>query len=174
MIRPMSKSIPALVALAFACLLASPAHADDADRALLSTFCDAEDIEGSTCKRAKGYPDAGSRACDVKLTSDRHSGRFIAAGNPLLVVNYESGCEPHASDNGGAVVFEQSGGKTIFEASSRVRRSMTASRWQRVRGRIGWFASPGISARVIWKPASPQFVFTPGRQQERQHIAGFL
>ena len=118
MIRPMPKSIPALVALAIAgaCLLASPAHADDADRALLSTFCDAADIEGSTCKRAKDYPDAGNRACDVKLTADRHSGRFIAAGNPLLVVNYESGCEPHATDNGGAVVFEQSGGKSIFRS----------------------------------------------------------
>ena len=115
-IRPMSKSIPALVALAMACLLGNPAHADDADRALLATFCDVADIEGSTCKRAKNYPDAGSRACDVKLTSDRHSGRFIAAGNPLLVVNYESGCEPHATDNGGAVVFEQSGGKTVFRS----------------------------------------------------------
>jgi hypothetical protein len=59
-IRPMPKTIPALAALALggACLLASPAHADDADRA-------------------------------------------------LLVVNYESGCEAHATDNGGAVVFEQ-------------------------------------------------------------------
>ena len=115
MIRPMSKSIPALAALAIACLLVSPARADDDDRALLATFCAAEDIEGSACKRAKDYPDAGSRTCDVKLTSDRHSGRFIAAGNPLLVVNYESGCEPHASDNGGAVVFEQSGGKAIWK-----------------------------------------------------------
>ena len=112
----MSNSIPALVALAFACLLASPARADSADRALLATFCNVEDIDGSTCKRAKEYPDAGSRACDVKLTGDRHSGRFIASGNPLLVVNYESGCEPHASDNGGAVVFEQSSGKTIFRS----------------------------------------------------------
>ncbi|CAN7443086.1 hypothetical protein LJR220_004006 [Bradyrhizobium sp. LjRoot220] len=112
----MLKSIPALLALAFACLLASPAHADDADRTLLATFCDAQDIEGSTCKRARNYPDAGSRACDVRLTSDRRGGRFIAAGNPLLVVNYESGCEPRATDNGGAVVFEQSDGKTIFRS----------------------------------------------------------
>ncbi|MBR1238348.1 hypothetical protein [Bradyrhizobium sp. AUGA SZCCT0182] len=114
----MPKQFPAVVALALAgaCLFASPARADDADRALLSTFCDAADIKESTCTRARNYPDAGNRECDVKLTSDRHSGRFIAAGNPLLVVNYESGCEPHATDNGGAVVFEQSGGKTIFRS----------------------------------------------------------
>jgi len=117
MIRPMSKPIPALVAMAFgaACLFAAPAaRADDADRALLSTFCDTANIKGSACKRAKGYPNAGNRGCDVKLTADRHRGRFIASGNPLLVVNYESGCEAHATDNGGAVVFEQSGGKFIF------------------------------------------------------------
>jgi hypothetical protein len=81
---------------------------------LLSTFCDAANIRGSTCKRAKGYPHAGTRGCDVKLTNDRYRGRFVAAGNPLLVVNYESGCEAHATDNGGAVVFEQRDGKTIF------------------------------------------------------------
>lgn len=133
MIRPMPKQFPAVVALALAgaCLFASPARADDADRALLSTFCDAADIKESTCTRARNYPDAGDRACDVKLTSDRHSGRFIAAGNPLLVVNYESGCEPHATDNGGAVVFEQSGGKTIFRSfqpGSQVNDCITLSR----------------------------------------------
>lgn len=116
MIHPMSKSILAMTALAFggACLLATLARADDADRALLSTFCDAANIKGSACTRAKGYPNAGNRSCDVKLSADRYRGRFIAAGNPLLVVNYESGCEAHATDNGGAVVFEQSDGKTIF------------------------------------------------------------
>ena len=110
----MPKPIPALAALAFACLLASPAHADDADRALLLTFCDAASIQGSACTRARSYPNAGNRACDVKLTADRTSGRFVASGNSLLVVNYESGCEAHATDDGGAAVFEQSGGKAIF------------------------------------------------------------
>jgi hypothetical protein len=112
----MSKLIPAIIALTVggACLVASAARADDADRALLATFCDAANINGSACTRAKGYPNAGNRGCDVKLTADRHSGRFIAAGNPLLVVNYESGCEPHATDNGGSIVFEQNSGKTIF------------------------------------------------------------
>jgi hypothetical protein len=116
MIHPMPKSILAVTALALgsACLLATAARADDADRALLSTFCDAANIKGSVCTRARGYPNAGSRGCDVKLTADRHSGGFLAGGNPLLVVNYESGCEAHATDNGGAVVFEQRDGKTIF------------------------------------------------------------
>jgi hypothetical protein len=116
MIRPIPKSIPAILAVALggASLLTTPARADDADRALLSTFCDAANIKGSACARAKGYPNAGNRGCDVKLSADRTSGRFIAAGNPLLVVNYESGCEAHATDNGGAVVFEQSSGKPVF------------------------------------------------------------
>src|SRR5450631_1119932 len=108
MIHPMSKTILAMTALAFggACLVATAARADDADRALLSTFCDAANIKGSVCTRAKGYPNGGDRGCDVKLSADRYSGRFIAAGNPLLVVNYESECEAHATDNGGSIVFE--------------------------------------------------------------------
>jgi hypothetical protein len=116
MILPMSKSIPAIIALTMsgACLVAAPARADGGDRALLSTFCDAANIKGSACTRARGYPNGGDRGCDVKLSADRTGGRFIAAGNPLLVVNYESGCEAHATDNGGAVIFEQSDGKTIF------------------------------------------------------------
>lgn len=116
MIRPILNSLPAMLALILgaACLPAAPARADDADRALLLTFCDAADIKGSACTKAKGYPNGGGRSCDVKLTADRYSGRFIASGNPLLVVNYESGCEARATDNGGAVVFEQSGGKAIF------------------------------------------------------------
>ena len=102
-----------VMALGAACL-PSPAHAQDADRALLATFCDAANIKGSACAKAKAYPNADNLGCDVKLTEDRHSGRFIASGNPLLVVNYESGCETHATGDGGAVVFEQSGGKNIF------------------------------------------------------------
>jgi hypothetical protein len=111
----MPKPIHALLALALggACL-PSLAYAQETDRALLLTFCDAGNIKGSACTKARGYPNGGNRACDVKLTTDRYSGQFIAAGNALLVVNYESGCEAHATDNGGAVVFEQSGGKTVF------------------------------------------------------------
>jgi len=120
----MPKPLHALLVLALggACL-SSPAFADDADRPLLLTFCDAANIKESACTKAKGYPDAGNRACDVKLTADRYSGRFVASGNPLLVVNYESGCEAHATNDGVAVMFEQSGGKAIcrgFAPGSRV------------------------------------------------------
>lgn len=90
------------------------ARADEIDRALLSTFCDAGNIQGATCKRARFYPDAGRRACDVKLTADRYSGRFIASRNPLLVVNYQSGCEAHVNDFGGVALFEQAGGTYAF------------------------------------------------------------
>lgn len=106
-----------LLALAFcgALLLASPVRDQDAsDRALLATFCDAGNIHGKTCARAKGYPNAPQRGCDVTLTGDRTRGRFVASGNPLVVVLYESGCEAHATDNGGSVVFEQAGGAYIF------------------------------------------------------------
>jgi hypothetical protein len=92
-----------------------PAAAEDTNRALLATFCDAADIAGSTCKKAKAYPDAGSRTCDVQLTEERHRGKFVA-GQPLLVISYESGCEPHATDGGGAVVFEQNADKPVFRS----------------------------------------------------------
>ena len=39
---------------------------------------------------------------------------ILGSGNPLLVVTYESGCEAHATDNGGSVVFEQTGGSFAF------------------------------------------------------------
>ena len=106
----MSKVIAFALTGAFL-LSTAPARAAETDRALLSTFCDAANIKGSTCKRAKGYPNAGKRACDVTLTADRYRGKFVASGNPLLVVNYESDCEAHTTDNGGTVVFEQTGGK---------------------------------------------------------------
>jgi hypothetical protein len=81
-------------------------------RTLLSAFCDPANIEGSTCKHAKDYPDG--RVCDVKLGEERYSGKFLAADSTLLVISYESGCEAHATDFGGSVIFEQSGGATTF------------------------------------------------------------
>jgi hypothetical protein len=113
----MMKAFPTLLALSLvSASLPATTHADEADRVLLSTFCDAGNIQGATCKRAKFYPNAGRRGCDVKLTADRHSGKFLASGNPLLVVNYESECEGHATDLGGAVLFEQVGGTYSFRA----------------------------------------------------------
>jgi len=114
----MPKALPVLLALtiAAASLRAAPIRATEADRALLSTFCDATNIKGATCRRAKGYPEAGKRACDVALRAERYGGKFLATGNPLLVVFYDSGCEAHTTDNGGAVVFESAGGKYTFRS----------------------------------------------------------
>jgi hypothetical protein len=113
------KAIGAAILLAIGGLpLSGPAFAqakDTAahpDRPLLATFCDAANIKGSTCSRAKGY--RSGKRCDVKLQPDRYSGKFLADGSTLLVVNYESGCEPHATNFGGAVIFEQKDGATVF------------------------------------------------------------
>jgi hypothetical protein len=106
---PKSSCLAFAISLAIIFLLpASPTLAQDAsNRALLATFCDAGNIKGDTCTRAKGYPASGRKSgCDVKLLGDRFSGKFVAAGNPLLVINYESDCESRANDDGGAVVFE--------------------------------------------------------------------
>ena len=112
----MQNAVPAVSALLFASalLLAAPARAQESDRALLSTFCEPAQIRASTCKRAKLYPEAGRRRCDVTLSADRYRGRFVASANPLLVAAYDSGCEAHVTDNGGEAVFEQVGGTYIF------------------------------------------------------------
>jgi hypothetical protein len=111
---PKYNCLVAVLALGF--LLPAPATlAQDAtDRALLATFCDAANIKGSTCKRARGYPDQENRVCDVRLSPARHSGKFAGAGRTLLVVTYESECEPHATNFGGAAVFEPAGGAYAF------------------------------------------------------------
>lgn len=115
----MPKAFPIALALALGSASlpsTTPVRAADADRALLSTFCDAANIKGSTCKRAKRYPNAGRRACDVVLSEQRYSGKFLASGNPLLVVRYDSECEAHTTDNGGTVVFERTGGTYSFRS----------------------------------------------------------
>src|SRR6202000_2375999 len=108
----LSRIIP-VVLLLFGSAVAGPVRADDNDRALLATFCDAGGIHGKTCKRAKGYPDAPKKGCAVTLGEDRTRGKFLG-GNPLLLVSYESGCEAHTTDNGGVAVFEQAGGGWAF------------------------------------------------------------
>ncbi|WP_298378545.1 hypothetical protein [uncultured Bradyrhizobium sp.] len=113
----LSAFIPALLAPALGAAMlftTSQARADGSDRTLLATFCASANIKGSTCTRAKSYPGGGGRACDVKLTKERYVGRFLAAGNALLAVNYESECEPHATDFGGVALFEQNGTATRF------------------------------------------------------------
>jgi hypothetical protein len=135
----MPKPIHAIAALVFASafvLAATPTHAQDtANRTLLATFCDAGNIKGDSCKRAKGYPASGRKnGCEVKLLGDRFNGKFIASGSPLLVVNYESGCESRANDDGGAVVFELAGGKynfVGFQPGARVNECIVVPRGER-------------------------------------------
>ena len=87
--------------------------APNTDRPLLATFCEAGNITGSACTRAKNY--RSGKRCDVRLQPDRHRGKFLADGTALLVVNYASNCEPHATDFGGSVLFEQKDGATTFK-----------------------------------------------------------
>lgn len=112
-----SRHLPLAVALALGAVAAvpAPAAAQGTDRELLSAFCDAANIQGKSCKRARRYPNAGRRACDVKLTGERHSGKFLGGSGTILIANYESGCEAHVNEFGGAVLFEQNGERWTFK-----------------------------------------------------------
>src|ERR1700754_4430655 len=114
-VNRMAKSLRlAMAAVASAFIPTAPLAQDAADRALLAAFCDAGNIKGDTCTHAQGYPVSGKRNCEVKLLKDRFTGRFIASSNPLLVVNYDSGCEARANGDGGSAVFEQVKGQYSF------------------------------------------------------------
>ena len=41
---------------------------------------------------------------------------FLASGNALLIVFYDSDCEAHTTNNGGTIVFEQTGGTYRFRS----------------------------------------------------------
>jgi hypothetical protein len=130
---PKTNAFALALVLCAASLLASPARAETpSDRALLATFCDTGNIHGKTCTRARGYANAPKRGCDVTLTDDRVSGKFLG-GNPLLLASYESNCEAHTTDNGGVVVLEQSGGAYVFRGYQ-----------------------PGMQATCITVPDNPQ------------------
>ena len=112
------KAIGAVILLALGGLpLSGPAFAQAKDKAPSGPAI-ARDIlrcrkhQGIGLQPGKGY--RSGKRCDVKLQPDRHSGKFLADGSTLLVVNYESGCEPHATNFGGAVIFEQKDGATLF------------------------------------------------------------
>jgi hypothetical protein len=117
----MCKLLPLLLALALAAtpLIAAPSRAQPTDHDLLSTFCEATNIKGATCEAAWNYRNTQGSLCDVTLSKDRYSGRFIASGNSLLVVTYRSECENSATNYGGAVVFEEISGKFIFRSFQR-------------------------------------------------------
>jgi hypothetical protein len=139
--RPSLKAIGAIILLALGGTAFAQASgttkdkAPGADRPLLATFCDAADIKGSACRRAKGY--RSGKRCDVKLTPDRHSGKFLTDGSTLLIVNYESGCEPHATNFGGAVIFNRRTAPSASGDISPPSRPMIASRLRGMGGRTG-------------------------------------
>ncbi|WP_316202501.1 MULTISPECIES: hypothetical protein [unclassified Bradyrhizobium] len=110
----MTRCLSVLISLLLCCAFMSSAEAAPSDRALLSQFCAPKSITGATCKEVKSYPEAEGRRCNVTLQPQRQQGQFVAGANPLLLVSYGSGCEPHATDFGGAVVFEQVGGAYKF------------------------------------------------------------
>jgi hypothetical protein len=110
----MSKVISVLISLLLCGAFAERAGAAATDRVLLSLFCEPGAIQGATCKRARDYPAAEERPCDVTLQPRRQQGRFLASGNPLLLVSYGSGCEAHVNNFGGVAVFEKVGGVYEF------------------------------------------------------------
>jgi hypothetical protein len=48
------------------------------------------------------------------LESNRYSGKFLSSNTSLLIVDYESDCEPHATNWGGSVLFEKASEGYIF------------------------------------------------------------
>ena len=88
------------------------AFGDSIDQGLLATFCSPAEITGSTCLDAKAY--RYGKKCPVKLGSNRYSGKFLSSNSSLLLVDYESDCEPHITSFGGSVLFEKASKGYIF------------------------------------------------------------
>ena len=99
-----------IVFLAYAMHI-SPAGAID-DSKILPLICKAGTISGQTCV-AKNYPNGEN--CELELSKSRAEGRFLNDGKNYLIVVYTSDCEPHASNWGGSVIFENDKGKLKFE-----------------------------------------------------------
>ncbi|WP_315718938.1 MULTISPECIES: hypothetical protein [unclassified Bradyrhizobium] len=110
----MTRAVSVLLSLLLCSAFTGAARAGAIDRALLSLFCAPKAIAGATCKDAKSYPNFRGDRCDVKLSEKRQQGRFVDPGKPLLIVSYGSECEPHATDWGGSVLFEQTGRGYVF------------------------------------------------------------
>jgi Caspase domain len=113
MIRLFLAFITTLIAF---CYLQS-ALGDTIDVRLLTTFCGSADIRGSTCVNAKDYQ--YGRRCPVKLGANRYSGKFLSSNRSLLIVDYESDCEPHSNSFGGSVLFEKASDGYIFRGYQR-------------------------------------------------------
>ena len=90
-------------------------HAAQASvRTLLLAFCATEDIRGSECLRANNYRQR--ETCNVKFTGKSYAGRFIASSDDIVVADYQSDCESHATEFGGSVLFEKIGGGLVFKS----------------------------------------------------------
>lgn len=84
-----------------------------ADRkAAIAAICEPGGIKGEACQRARDYPEG--KSCDVNLTGEGGEGRFLGGTRVILIAVYHSDCESHATNWGGSLVFEKSGGKLTF------------------------------------------------------------
>jgi hypothetical protein len=72
---------------------------------LLTTFCAVDDISGSECLRMKNY--RPGQPCRVQLTGKSYAGKLLASSAGIVVADYISECESHATEFGGSVVLEQ-------------------------------------------------------------------
>jgi hypothetical protein len=72
---------------------------------LLAAFCAVDDIRGSECLRMKNY--RPGQTCSVQLTGKSYAGKLLASSAGIVVADYISECEPHATEFGGSVVLEQ-------------------------------------------------------------------
>lgn len=84
--------------------LAAPKRSAD-KRAILAAICEKGQIRKGACRKARGYPEG--RSCDIALTGEGGEGRFLGGDTVYLVAGYTSGCEPHASNWGGSLIFER-------------------------------------------------------------------
>jgi hypothetical protein len=106
--------------VAFACLClslaaAAPARAEISQKdraAILKAVCAKGQIRKGQCAKAARYP--GGKACNIELTGEGGEGRFLSSDQPLLFAVYRSECESHASNWGGALIFEKRDGKLAF------------------------------------------------------------
>jgi hypothetical protein len=107
-----------LIAPMLAALWIVPAAAQSLSEArqFLRHICAPKNISGAKCKVARMYPGHPAGSCDVDVSNSQPvAGRFLAAGSVLVIVGYGSGCEPHASNWGGSLLFERTAGGYAFK-----------------------------------------------------------
>ena len=104
--------LPASLIFAAGHATAAPKRIPD-KRAILAAICERGQVRKGACRRAHGYPEG--RSCDIGLTGEGGEGRFLGTDTAYLVVGYTSGCEPHANNWGGSLIFARGArGKLAF------------------------------------------------------------